>query len=184
MSTDNQQIIRTAAVIGAGSMGSGIAAHLANAGVNVHLLDIPADEGDRDARAKAGVERQVKQRGFMDPEFAARVTPGNIEDHLDRLGEAEWIVEAVFEDLDVKHQTFAKIAAHRAPGTPVSSNTSTIPLAQLTEGMDADLLGDFAIIHAATRYTMADGQEGHGRYTDCWAKQNGKWLAVSAHVSR
>lgn len=147
MSTDNQQIIRTAAVIGAGSMGSGIAAHLANAGVNVHLLDIPAEEGDRDARARAGVERQVKQRGFMDPEFAARVTPGNIEDHLDRLGEAEWIVEAVFEDLDVKHQTFAKIAAHRAPGTPVSSNTSTIPLAQLTEGMDADLLGDFAIIH-------------------------------------
>jgi ketosteroid isomerase-like protein len=46
------------------------------------------------------------------------------------------------------------------------------------------VLGDFAIIHAATRYTTADGQEAHGRYTDCWAKQNGKWLAVSAHVSR
>ena len=46
------------------------------------------------------------------------------------------------------------------------------------------ILGDFAIIHAATRYTTADGQEGRGRYTDCWAKQNGKWLAVSAHVSR
>ena len=46
------------------------------------------------------------------------------------------------------------------------------------------IMGDFAIIHAATRYTMADGQEGRGRYTDCWAKQDGKWLAVSAHVSR
>ena len=45
-------------------------------------------------------------------------------------------------------------------------------------------LGDFAIIHAATSYTTADGQQAHGRYTDCWAKQNGKWLAVSAHVSR
>ena len=46
------------------------------------------------------------------------------------------------------------------------------------------VLGDFAIIHAATRYTTADGQQAHGRYTDCWAKQNGQWLAVSAHVSR
>jgi ketosteroid isomerase-like protein len=46
------------------------------------------------------------------------------------------------------------------------------------------ILGDFAIIHAATRYTTADGTQAHGRYTDCWAKQNGKWLAVSAHVSR
>jgi len=46
------------------------------------------------------------------------------------------------------------------------------------------VLGDFAIIHAATSYTMPDGQEAHGRYTDCWARQNGKWLAVSAHVSR
>ena len=46
------------------------------------------------------------------------------------------------------------------------------------------ILGDFAIIHAATRYTTADGQEANGRYTDCWAKQNGRWLAVSAHVSR
>ena len=46
------------------------------------------------------------------------------------------------------------------------------------------VLGDFAIIHAATRYTTPDGKEAHGRYTDCWARQNGKWLAVSAHVSR
>jgi len=52
------------------------------------------------------------------------------------------------------------------------------------EDVKIRILGDFAIIHAATHYTMADGQEGHGRYTDCWARQNGKWLAVSAHVSR
>jgi ketosteroid isomerase-like protein len=52
------------------------------------------------------------------------------------------------------------------------------------EDVKIRILGDFAIIHAATRYTTADGQQGHGRYTDCWAKQNGKWLAVSAHVSR
>ncbi len=52
------------------------------------------------------------------------------------------------------------------------------------EDVKIRVLGDFAIIHAATRYTTADGQEAHGRYTDCWAKQDGKWLAVSAHVSR
>ncbi|ANW04691.1 nuclear transport factor 2 family protein [Bradyrhizobium icense] len=52
------------------------------------------------------------------------------------------------------------------------------------EDVKIRVLGDFAIIHAATSYTTADGQEAHGRYTDCWAKQNGKWLAVSAHVSR
>jgi ketosteroid isomerase-like protein len=52
------------------------------------------------------------------------------------------------------------------------------------EDVKIRVLGDFAIIHAATRYTTADGQEAHGRYTDCWARQNGKWLAVSAHVSR
>jgi ketosteroid isomerase-like protein len=52
------------------------------------------------------------------------------------------------------------------------------------EDVKIRVLGDFAIIHAATSYTTADGQQAHGRYTDCWAKQNGKWLAVSAHVSR
>ena len=54
----------------------------------------------------------------------------------------------------------------------------------LAEDVRIRILGDFAIIHAATRYTTADGQEANGRYTDCWAKQNGRWLAVSAHVSR
>ena len=53
-----------------------------------------------------------------------------------------------------------------------------------TEDVKIRILGDFAIIHAATSYTMPDGQQAHGRYTDCWARQNGKWLAVSAHVTR
>ncbi|WP_018296278.1 3-hydroxyacyl-CoA dehydrogenase/enoyl-CoA hydratase family protein [Corynebacterium lubricantis] len=144
---ENRKFISRAAVIGAGSMGAGIAAHLANSGVQVDLFDVPADGDDRDARAKAGIEKQLKARGFMSKRFAENVRPGNIEDHLDRLAEAEWIVEAVFEDINVKHDTFAKIAAHRAPGTPVSSNTSTIPLSVLSEGMDQDMLPDFAIIH-------------------------------------
>lgn len=147
MTIANRTFIKRAAVIGAGSMGAGIAAHLANSGVEVDLLDIPADGDDRDARARAGIEKQVKSRGFMSAKFAERVRPGNIEDHLDRLGEAEWIVEAVFEDIKVKHTTFASIAAHRSPGTPVSSNTSTIPLSVLSEGMDEEMKKDFAVIH-------------------------------------
>lgn len=139
--------ISKAAVIGAGSMGAGIAAHLANSGAEVVLLDIPADGDDRNARAKKGIENQIKQHGLMDEAFASRITPGNIEDDLDKLGDVEWIVEAVFEDPKVKHDTFAKINAHRAPGTPVSSNTSTLPLTVLTEGMDEDMVGDFAITH-------------------------------------
>ncbi|MEL4356390.1 MULTISPECIES: 3-hydroxyacyl-CoA dehydrogenase/enoyl-CoA hydratase family protein [unclassified Luteococcus] len=146
--------IRTAAVLGAGSMGAGIAAHLANAGVEVLLFDIPAPDtkpGDpaeqRSARAQAGIDAQVKRRGFMQPGFAARVTPVNTDDDLARLGEAEWIVEAVFEDPQVKADTYAKIAQHRQSGSIVSSNTSTIPLAQLTKGMEPDLRKHFAITH-------------------------------------
>ena len=123
--------ITTAAVLGAGSMGAGIAALLASGGIKVHLLDLPADGDDRDARARKGIETQVKRHGFTRPEYAERITPGNTEDHLDRLAEADWIVEAVFEDIDVKRDTFAKVDAHRRPGTPVTSNTSTIPLETL-----------------------------------------------------
>lgn len=143
----DRTFITRAAVIGAGSMGAGIAAQLANSGVLVDLLDVPAPGTDPDARARAGIDRQLAERGFMSPDFADRVRPGNIGEHLDRLAEAEWIIEAVFEDIDVKRATFAGIAAHRAPGTPVSSNTSTIALSVLTEGMAADLRPDFAVIH-------------------------------------
>lgn len=134
-------VITKAAVIGAGSMGSGIAAHLANAGVEVHLLDISKENAEK------GIERQLKHHGFQVPEAAQRVTAGSISEDAERLADAEWIVEAVFEDLDVKHETFRTIAENRAPGTPVSSNTSTIPLAKLTEGLDEEFTRDFAIIH-------------------------------------
>lgn len=139
--------IRTAAVIGAGSMGAGIAAHLANAGISVLLFDVPSPEPDRSARARAGIDTQVKRRGFMLPEFAERVTALNTEDDWDRLSEADWIVEAVFEDLFVKHDTYSRIAQHRRPDSIVSSNTSTIPLAELVAGMDQDLKEHFLITH-------------------------------------
>lgn len=140
--------ISRAAVIGAGSMGSGIAALLANAGIKVLLLDRPSAEGeDRNALSRRGVELQVERKGFLRPEFAERVIPGNIDDDAAGLGEVDWIIEAVFEDLQVKHDTFALIDAHRAPTALVSSNTSTIPLADLVAPLGAAFRERFAIIH-------------------------------------
>lgn len=139
--------IDTAVVVGAGSMGSGIAAHLANSGGKVWLLDLPDEGEDRARRARSGIERQVKQCGFYLPEFAERVTPGTVDDDLHRVAEADWIVEAVVENPEIKRDIYARIEEHRAPGTPVSSNTSSIPLATLTEGASEQFRRDFLITH-------------------------------------
>jgi len=138
--------IRRVAVIGAGSMGGGIAAQFANAGVPVDLLDV-AGADSRSGPAQAGIERQLKAGGFMHPDAAGLVLPGNVEDDLGRLAEADWIVEAVIENLDAKRSLYARIDAVRRPGTIVSSNTSTIPRAALVEGMPAGFAADFLITH-------------------------------------
>ena len=142
--------IRRAAVIGAGVMGSGIAAQIANAGVPVDLLDMAPKEGrDRDAIAKGAIERMLRTEpaALMHRDNAQLIRPGNIEDHLDRLKEADWIVEAVVENLAIKQSLYRRLAAIRKPGTIVSSNTSTIPLKTLTEGLPADFTASFAITH-------------------------------------
>lgn len=142
--------IRSAAVIGAGVMGSGIAAHLANAGIPVLLLDIvPAGAGDRSTLARSAVDRMLKAEPapFMHRRNARLVTPGNLEDDLARLAEADWIVEAVVENPRVKSELYARIDAVRRPGSIVSSNTSTIPLSKLVEGQGARFAEDFLITH-------------------------------------
>ena len=142
--------IERVAVIGSGVMGGGIAAHLANAGANVLLLDVAAKDGpDRSAVARAAVERLAKSNppAFMHRRAAGRIDAGNLEDDLPRVGEADWIVEAVVERLDVKRDLYTRLDAVRKPGAAVSSNTSTIPLARLTEGASAALQRDFAITH-------------------------------------
>ncbi len=142
--------ITKAAVIGAGTMGSGIAGHLANAGVPVVLLDlVPEGAENRNAVAEGAVARLLASSppALVHADRAALITPGNLEDHLHLLAEADWIAEAVVERLDVKHALYEKIAATRRPGALVSSNTSTIPLARLTEAMPADLARDFCITH-------------------------------------
>ncbi|MDF2141868.1 3-hydroxyacyl-CoA dehydrogenase/enoyl-CoA hydratase family protein [Paenirhodobacter sp. CAU 1674] len=135
-----------AAVIGAGSMGAGIAAQFANAGVSVDLLDIPAPEA-RNARAEAGIANQIKAGGFMGADPVALVRAGNVEDDLGRLAEADWIIEAVIENLAVKRDLYARIEPLLKPGAVVSSNTSTIPRAALIEGRRPAFAEAFIISH-------------------------------------
>jgi 3-hydroxyacyl-CoA dehydrogenase len=142
--------IESAAVIGAGVMGGGIAAHLANAGVPVLLLDVPAGNGaGRNARAEGAIQYMLKAEPapFMSKWAAKLVTPGNTEDDLTRLSEVDWIIEVVVENLDIKQDLYRKIEAVRREGSIVSSNTSTLPLGQLTAGMPERFARDFLITH-------------------------------------
>lgn len=145
--------IAKVAVIGAGVMGAGIAAQVANSGTPVVLLDIvPRDlkeGGDRSAVAKGAIEKMLKTEpaAFMSKAAAMLVTPGNIEDDLALLADCDWIVEAIVERLDLKQGLYAKIEAVRKDGSIVSSNTSTIPLATLTGGLPARFAQDFCITH-------------------------------------
>jgi 3-hydroxyacyl-CoA dehydrogenase len=142
--------IAKAAVIGAGVMGSGIAAQIANAGVPVLLLDIvPEGAADRNALAAGALARMAKAdpAPFMSREAMKLVTPGNLEDDLERLVEVDWIVEAVVEKLDVKQALYARLEKVRKAGAVVSSNTSTLPLAKLTEGLPKSFRRDFLITH-------------------------------------
>ena len=148
------QDIKKVAVIGSGVMGSGIAAQVANAGVPVVLLDIVPPNlekagGDRNAFAKGAIEKMLKTdpAPFMRKSNAKLITPGNLEDDLDQLGDCDWIIEVVLEDLKVKHATYEKIEANRKKGSIVTSNTSTIPLAKLVEGQPASFKKDFMITH-------------------------------------
>jgi len=142
--------IRRAAVIGAGVMGSAIAAHIANAGVPVDLMDIvPKDASDRDAIAKGAIERLAKTdpAPLMHRDNAKLIRPGNIEDHLDRLKEADWIVEAIVENLGIKQSLYKRLAEVMKPDAFVSSNTSTIPLKTLTQGLPKTIGKRLAITH-------------------------------------
>ncbi len=142
--------IRKVGVIGAGTMGAGIAAQAANAGVPVVLLDIvPAGTTNRNALAEGAVARLMKAEpaAFMHARAAALVATGNIDDDLDKLADCDWIVEAVLERPEVKQALYRRLDAVRRPGTAVSSNTSTIPLRILTEGMSEAMRRDFMVTH-------------------------------------
>ncbi len=142
--------IKKVCVIGAGTMGAGIAAQVANAGVPVLLLDIVPKEGrNRSAIAQGAVAKMLKTdpAPFMSKAAAKLVETGNIEDDLAKVAECDWIVEAVIERLDIKQSLYAKLEEVRKPGTAVSSNTSTIPLGKLIEGRSEAFAADFLITH-------------------------------------
>jgi len=134
-----QRRIEKVAVLGAGTMGARISAHLANAGVPSSLLDIIPPDADGPARnriAAAGLEAAVKSKpaAFFEPSLARLVTIGNFEDDLEKLADADWIIEAVVEDLEIKRSLLRKVAAIRKPGTIITTNTSGIPIARIVEG--------------------------------------------------
>lgn len=138
--------INKIAVIGSGVMGSGIAAQVANAGVPVVLLDIKLPDKDL---AKGAVEKMLKTdpAPFMHPQNAKLITTGNLEDDLDLLKDVDWIIEVVLEDIKIKHATYEKLNKVRKKGSVISSNTSTIPLHNLTEPFGKEFANDFLITH-------------------------------------
>ncbi len=142
--------IKQVAVIGSGVMGAAIAAHVANSDTKVLLLDIvPEGAEDRNQLANEAIARLLKS----DPEplthkrKAKHITAGNLEDDLVRLKDVDWIIEAIIERKDIKQDVYKTIEEHRKDGSIVSSNTSTLPLKTLTDGMPDRFRNDFMITH-------------------------------------
>lgn len=147
-------IIRKVAVLGSGIMGSGIACHLANAGLEVLMLDIlPPGEGippgKRNAVATGALSAALKSRPapLYDTSFADRIETGNFEDDLPRINTCDWIMEVVVERLDIKRELFEKVDRYRRKGTPVTSNTSGIPIHLMAEGRSEDFQRHFLGTH-------------------------------------
>src|SRR5271154_4083892 len=148
--------IEKAAVLGAGTMGSRIAAHLANAGLPCILLDIvPPDlkpgapAGDRNKIVSAGLEaaKKSKPAAFFTPSLVEKVSIGNFEDDLTRCAEADWIIEVVAENLEIKRKLLTRVAEFRKPGAIVTTNTSGLPVHLIAQGMSEEFQQHWAGTH-------------------------------------
>ncbi|MDA8979965.1 3-hydroxyacyl-CoA dehydrogenase/enoyl-CoA hydratase family protein [Chitinophagales bacterium] len=150
--------IRKAAVLGSGVMGSRIACHFANIGLEVILLDIvPFDlkEEDKDNRAKrnsivnGALQSTLKSNPspIYDKNFAGRITTGNFDDDMHLIADCDWVIEVVIERLDIKKRVFEKVEKYRKPGTLITSNTSGIPIEMMTEGRSEDFNKHFCGTH-------------------------------------
>ncbi|NVK53108.1 MAG: 3-hydroxyacyl-CoA dehydrogenase family protein, partial [Flavobacteriaceae bacterium] len=156
--------IKKVAIIGSGIMGSGIACHFANIGVEVLLLDIvPRELNDKEKAKGLTLEnRAVRNRIVNDAlaaslkskpspiynqKFADRITTGNLEDDLHKIKDVDWVMEVVVERLDIKQSVFEKVEKYRTPGTIVSTNTSGIPIKFMNEGRSEDFRKHFAVTH-------------------------------------
>jgi 3-hydroxyacyl-CoA dehydrogenase len=135
--------IEKVTVLGAGTMGARISAHLANAGVPSFLLDMVPPDADGAARnqiALAGLEaaKKSKPAAFFEPPLAKLVTIGNFDDNLNYVAQSDWVIEAVVENLEIKRALLKKVEAVRRPGTIVTTNTSGLPVASICEGFSDD----------------------------------------------
>jgi len=156
--------IKKVAIVGSGIMGSGIASHFANIGVEVLLLDIIPRELNEKEKAKGlslkdsvvrnrlvneALKTSLKSKPspIYSQKFADRITTGNIEDDLHKIKDVDWIMEVVVERLDIKQQVFEKIEKYRTPGTLITSNTSGIPIKFMNEGRSEDFQKHFAVTH-------------------------------------
>src|SRR5918999_6244862 len=156
--------IEKAAVLGAGTMGAQIAAHLANAGIPTVLLDIvpreltpeeqakgltPESKEVRNRIARAGLEaaKKAKPAAFFTSDLASLVSVGNFDDDMARLKDCDLIIEAVVENLEIKRKLFERVEQFRRPGSVIASNTSGIPIGQLAEGRSDDFRAHFLGIH-------------------------------------
>jgi 3-hydroxyacyl-CoA dehydrogenase len=156
--------IKKVAIIGSGIMGSGIACHFANIGVEVLLLDIvPRELNDKEKAKGLTLEDKVvrnrlvndalatslssKPSPIYSKEFASRITTGNMDDDLHLIKNVDWIMEVVVERLDIKQQVFEKIEKFRTPGTLITSNTSGIPIQFMNKGRSEDFQKHFAVTH-------------------------------------
>ena len=138
--------VRRVAVLGAGTMGSRIAAHFANAAVPSLLLDIVVpNQPDRNAAALKGIRNA--SRAFFTEFTSVLVRPGNFEDDLDQIQHCDWIIEAVTEDLAIKRALLEKVAPWRRPGAIVSTNTSGLPLASIAQGFPQEFRKHFLGAH-------------------------------------
>jgi len=131
-------LVRRAAVLGAGTMGSRIAAHLANAGIPALLLDLPGKEGEpRNKLALSALDALAKAKpaAFYEPSLAQLVTPGNFDDDLPKLAHCDWVIEAVAENLAIKTALLARVTPHLAAHALLTTNTSGLPVSQIAAGL-------------------------------------------------
>jgi 3-hydroxyacyl-CoA dehydrogenase len=146
------QRIQKAVVLGAGTMGARIAAHFANAGLPCLLLDIvPKDAApaDRNKLVVAGIEaaKKTKPAAFFTPALAAKIAIGNLEDDLPRIADADWIIEAVAENLEIKRGLLAKVVQYRKPGSILTTNTSGLPVHLIAASLPEELQQHWAGTH-------------------------------------
>ncbi len=150
--------LQKAAVLGSGVMGSGIACHLANIGLDVLLLDIvPFDLSDdkkndpaaRNSIVNGALKSAIKNKpaALYRKEFSSRIRTGNFDDDFDQIADCDWIIEVVVERLDIKQQILAKVEQHRKAGSLVTSNTSSIPIKMLAEGRSEEFQQHFCGTH-------------------------------------